>query len=190
MLLAPESASRFINNYKTILLEVLRAMGQSPTNNVVHDLARARTHCSQRPEAIATAISVLQDAGHALDTEVVRSLSTLQVGQWVYLRHTTRYAIFLDKTVKNAYAIKALTTPIHEVVGGQAAAFETGLVEFEGQFVCDGIVMGPVFLGAGYRAEFNAMYSDLRKSGHFFVNPSARDMARVAKVLTSKNRKR
>jgi lysozyme len=36
----------------------------------------------------------------------------------VYLRHTTRYAIFLDKAVKNAYAVMALTTPIHEVVGG------------------------------------------------------------------------
>ncbi len=189
MLLAPESASRFINNYKTILLEVLRAMGESPTGNVVHDLARARTHCTQHPEAMATAISTLQDAGHALDAEVVRSVNTLKVAQWVYLRHTTRYAIFLDKAVKNAYAVKALTTPIHLVVGGQAAAFETGLVEFEDQFVCDGIVLGPVFLGPGYRAEFNAMYSDLRKSEHFFVNPSSRDMARVAKVLISKARK-
>jgi hypothetical protein len=173
MLLAPESSSRFISGYKSILLEVLRATGQSPTNNVIQDLARARKHCTVHPEAMATAIAVLQDSGQALDAEVVRSLGTLKVEQWVYLRHTTRYAIFLDKAAKNAYAVKALTTPIHQVVGGKAAAFETGLVEFEDQFVCDGIVMGPVFLGPGYRAQFNAAYSALRKVGNFFVKPSS-----------------
>lgn len=173
MLLAPESASRFINSYKSILLEVLRAIGQSPTNNVIQDLARARKHCAVHPGAMSTATAVLQDSGQTLDAEVIRSLGTLKVEQWVYLRHTTRYAIFLDKAVKNAYAVKALTTPIHLVVGGQAAAFETGLVEFEDQFVCDGIVMGPVFLGPGYRAQFNAVYSELRKAGNFFVKPSS-----------------
>ena len=173
MLLSPESASRFISGYKSILLEVLRAMGQSPSNNVVQDLARARKHWTQHPDAITTAIAMLQDSGQTLDAEVVRSLGTLKVEQWVYLRHTTRHAIFLDKTAENAYAVKALITPIHEVVGGQAAAFETGLVEFEGQFVCDGIVMGPVFLGPGYRAQFSAVYSELRKSGNFFVKPSS-----------------
>jgi hypothetical protein len=186
VLLAPESSSRFINSYKAILLEVLRAVGHPSTNNVIQDLARARTHCTQYPDAMTTAIAMLQDSGQILDAEVVRSLGTLKVEQWVYLRHTTRYAIFLDKAVKNAYAVKALTTPIHEVVGGQAAAFETGLVEFEDQFVCDGIVMGPVFLGRGYRAQFNAVYSELRKSGNFLVKPSSASQRLAAAVPARK----
>lgn len=190
MLISPESSSRFISCYKSILLEVLQAIGQPPTNDVIQDLARARTHCIRHPEAVAAAIAALQDSGQILDPEVVRSLGTLKVEQWVYLRHTTRYAIFLDKDAKCAYAVKALTTPIHEVVGGQAVVFETGLVEFDGQFVCDGIVSGPVFLGSGYRAQFNAAYSELRKSGKFLVQPSAVTERLAANVPTDKARQR
>ena len=167
MLLPPDSAFRFINGYKAVLLEVLKASGATPGGDIIRDLSAARSHAKQRQSSITEALFALEARGSAIDADVVRALQTLKVAQWVYLRDSAQYSVFIDMEVQNAYAVKALTIPIRRVASGCPATFEAGLFEFCGHYVCDGIIVNPVYLGTNYKSQFNAAYASIRKAGKF-----------------------
>lgn len=167
MLLPRDQALRFIKGYKAVLLQVLSASGKPRSGSIIDDLAAARTHAKEKPELMENAFSELSAQGRWIGETVANAIRTMQVSQWVYLRHTKTAAIFLDKEVKNAFAVKALTTPLFEVVKEPPFTFEAGVFKYLGNYVCDGIVLNPVLLGPGYKAQFNAAYSTIRKAGRF-----------------------
>ena len=94
--------------------------------------------------------------------DIKLALKSLRIERWVYLLSTTRYAVFLDLAVKNAFAARAQTNPIETMIGVAAFVFETGLFSFTGRWVCDGLIQNPVRLGCGYVAEVNAALAVLR----------------------------
>jgi hypothetical protein len=173
MLLPREQALRFINGYKPMLLRMLANTGTAETGDVNADLAEARSLGKADPRLFDTALRDLANEGNAVEPAVVAAIRSLKVGLWFYLRQAKTFAVFLDKEMENAYAVQALTTPLDELLDKPPFAMETGVVEFEGQFVCDGLALNPVLLGPGYRAQLNAAYSALRKSGRFHVRAIA-----------------
>lgn len=173
MLLPRGQALRFINGYKSMLLRVLANTGTAETGDVNSDLATARSLGSENPGLFETALSDLAAEGNPVEPAVVDAIRSLKTGLWFYLRHGKTYAVFLDEEAQNAYAVRALTTPLNQLLDEPPFAFETGVFEFEGSFVCDGLVLNPVALGPGYRAQLNAAYTALRKSGKFHARTAA-----------------
>lgn len=173
MLIPHAEATSFIDGYKAVLLDVLAAAGQKRTQDLISDLARARSHVADHPGALIEAIERVKNRGEPLTEPVECALRSLRIGRWFYLRHTTRYALFLDEHTQHAYAVKALNDPLHEIAGGKAVAFVAGLVEYGGQYVCDGIVLGPVHLGPGVMKDLNAAYRRIKAEGRFHISAAA-----------------
>jgi hypothetical protein len=173
MLIARESAFRFIEGYKAILCRVRDDAGLEKSRSITMDLAAARTHAKHKPALIDHAIASLASMGQAVDPEIVTAVKSMRVEQWVYLRHTKTFAVFIDEKVENAYKVRALTTPLYELVDEPPFAFEMGVFEYEGFFVCDGLALNPVVLGPGYKAQFKAAYSEIRKAGRLHVRTAA-----------------
>jgi hypothetical protein len=173
MLLPRESALRFIEGYKAILLRVLADAGIKRTRSITKDLAAARSHAKDKPELIETAVAELQSIGQPVEPAVIAAIKSMKVDQWVYLRDTKTFAVFIDKRVENAYEVRALTTPLNELVDDPPIAFETGVFEYEGVYVCDGLVLNPVALGPGYKTQFRAAYTAIRKAGRLHARTAA-----------------
>jgi GNAT superfamily N-acetyltransferase len=173
MLLPREQALRFINGYKPALLRVLENTNTASTGSINDDLVAARAMVVEDRNLLDVALNDLASEGAPVDPEVVSAIRRIKVGIWIYLKHTRTFAVFLDKEAKEAYAVRALTTPFNELLDEPPFAFETGVFEFQGLFVCDGLAQRPVALGPGYRSQLTAAYSRLRKSGHFHERAEA-----------------
>jgi hypothetical protein len=173
MLLPRDQALRFINGYKPMLLRVLKNTGTPQTGDINTDLAAARALGVGNPVLFEAALSDLAASGAPVEPAVVSAIRSLQVGLWLYVRQGKTYAVFLDKEAQNAYAVRALTTPLNDLLDQPPFALETGIFRFEGYFVCDGLALNPVPLGPGYRSQLNAAYSALREAGKFHARAAA-----------------
>lgn len=173
MLLPRDSALRFIEGYKAILLRILDDAGIARTRSVTDDLATARSHAKDKPEVVDLAITGLEADGQPVDARIISAVKSMKVDQWFYLRHTNTFAIFIDKEVEHAYQVKALTTPLNELIDEPPFTFEIGLFEYEGGYVCDGLVLNPVALGPGYKAQLASAYSAIRKAGRLHARTAA-----------------
>lgn len=167
MLLPREQALRFINGYRPALLRVLENTNTASTGSINGDLTAARALIVEDRNLFEVALTNLASEGAPVDPEVTSAMRSVKVEIWFYLKHTKKFAVFLDKDTKEDYAVRALTTPLNELLDEPPFALETGVFEFQGLFVCDGLILNPVLLGPGYRSELKAVYSQLRKSGHF-----------------------
>jgi hypothetical protein len=173
MLLPREQALRFIEGYKSALLRVLSNTRTPTTDSVNDDLETARSLAKTDSGLIEAAFADLAAEGRPIEPEIVEAIRSMKVAQWLYLRQTKTFAVFLDKDATSAYAVHALTTPLYQLVGEPPFAMEIGLFEYEGQFVCDGLALNPVALGPGYRNQLTAAYSRIRKAGRFRAHTEA-----------------
>ncbi len=172
MLLDPLVAQRFIVGYKAILLHVHAVSKLKKGKSVIADLAVARGYLTEHPQNLNAALMELEADERGIADDIVTAIRSMRVDQWVYLRHTTRYAVFIDHEMTTARAVRGLTDPISAITGKTAVMFKAGVFELDGCFVCDGIIETPVYLGPGYRATYNADYAQLRKAGQFLVAPA------------------
>jgi hypothetical protein len=173
MLLPREQALRFIDCYKAVLVRVLEDTNTATTESINNDLASARTLVKTDRGLLEAALSELAAEGKSIEPAVASAIRSLRVEQWVYLRHTKTFAVFLDKRIENAYAVRALTTPLDQLLDEPPFTFEAGLLEFEGLFICDGLVLNPIALGPGYRSQLKSAYAHLRKIGKFHAHAAA-----------------
>ena len=134
-------------------------------------LAEARKIIITSPSTIDAAALSLEKKNHLVPQGIISAVKSLQLKQWVYLRDTTRYSVFLEPSGKNAYAVLGLTNRIRDLLGGSGLSFQTGIVEFAGHFVCDGVVSNPVWLGTNFRRGFSAHLATLKKEGKFYATP-------------------
>jgi hypothetical protein len=171
MLIDSHQASRFISAYKAVLLELHHLSGEATHADLITNLASARSYLKGYPDSLGGALTTLELAGTAIARDIQQALKSLRIEQWVYLRSTTRYAIFLDPAANDAYAVLGLNNSVEEIVGTSAVAFEAGLFSFAGSYVCDGIIHAPILLGPGYRRQFSTSLADIRKRGRFHARP-------------------
>jgi hypothetical protein len=174
MLLDPAAANAFIAGYKRVLLRIAdddddRQGGRT----VLEALAHARDRVKKNPVLLEQALVELETSAPTLDGEVVRAIRTLRVDDWVYLRDSKTYAIFIQRSGEFALGVLALTQRLRDIVGGTGAVIEAGVVRYCGQFVCDGLVSRVVSLGPSYRRSFGDTYRVLRATGRFQVGGEA-----------------
>lgn len=168
MLLPHDEAIHFINGYKTVLLEVLRSLGEKLSTEVTRDLVKARDHLKEKPQLLHEAIQKINAQDKSLDPRIEQALLTMRIGRWVYLRCTKKYALMLDDSLVNAYAVRGLTTHLDQLSGGSSSIFEAAILEYKGEFVCDGLVVNPVHIGPTLRADINRTYTKIKENGHFY----------------------
>lgn len=172
MVIDPQSAQIFINGYSKLLAEVHHLSNGKTGMALLKMLADARGIAIASPSVIESAASSLEHKGSPAPQEVIAAIKTLQLKQWVYLRDTTRYSVFLEPSGQDAYAVLGLTDRLRDILRGSGVSFRTGIVEFAGHYVCDGIVSNPVWLGTNYRREFSASLAALKKQGGFHASPT------------------
>ncbi|MCL1500785.1 hypothetical protein A7D16_10535 [Xanthomonas nasturtii] len=159
---------RFIEAYKAVLLHILADAKLRTTTSIHHNLISARTFASKHPGLLGKTIDAMEAAQEPLAPSVASAVRSMQVKQWIYLRQTTRYAVFLDTDTDNAFEVRALTDPLNAVAEAPPILVETGLFRYEGVVVCDGLLLNTIFLGRGYKASFDANYTRLRKAGRLY----------------------
>ena len=172
MVIDPQAAQTFIRGYSRLLAEVHRLTSGKAGLPLLKMLAAARDVTIASPSIIDSAASELERKESPVPLEIIVAIKSLDLKQWVYLRDTTRYSIFLEPSGEDAYAVLGLTDRLRDLLGGSGVSFRAGMVEFGGHFVCDGIVSDPVWLGANYRKEFSANLATLKKEGRFHVSPT------------------
>jgi hypothetical protein len=173
MLIDPVAAQRFMAGYKAILLHLHAVAKLETSEDIVPKLVAARELLTKHPQQLDVAFAALEADKRGIDEDIANAIRSIRIDQWVYLRHTTRHAIFLDSKVTIARAVRALTQPIAEITGKPAVTFKAGVFELDGCYVCDGLIETPVYLGPGYRASYNDAYAQLRKAGQFLIKPAS-----------------
>ncbi len=96
------------------------------------------------------------------------AIDSLEVGEWVYLRDTTKYSLFVKADESASYAVLGLTQPIKEIFGCSGLYMKTGIIRLGSNFVCDGLILNQVQLGKNYRDGFNSIYKSMKLNGKFY----------------------
>ncbi len=169
MILDKRHALIFIDSYKKLLLEINGTSNEPENGDVLHALAAARVKLAEKPSLINHALDALKENSIAVDPDVVDAVRTLDVQNWIFLRDTKRYSIFVHPSGCKAYGVVGLTERLRDIAGGTGVMLETGLVRYRDQYVCDGLVTRIVWLGRNYKEGFNERYRAAKREGRFHV---------------------
>jgi hypothetical protein len=168
MIIDSLSATKFIAVYKALLLEIDRAGHNGRKSNLIKRLVAARSRLSNEPSLIDQTLATLKSKSLAVDPEVAGSLRSLEVANWIFLRDTKVHSIFLHASERRAYGVLGLNDRIRDIVGGAGVVIETGLVQYGGRFVCDGLISRILWLGKNYRTDFTRTYQGIKSEGRFY----------------------
>lgn len=174
MVIEPSAAHHFIAGYQCLLALVDAQSTQPSGLTGMNLLVHSRRIIADDPARLDAALNALAEKGEALADDVRAAVQSLQLKQWVYLRDTTQYSVFIDPALEKAYAVLGLTQPLKQVIGGSGASIHTGVMAYRGQYVCDGLFSGQlVWLGAGYKTSFSENLADIKKRQNFYKTPTA-----------------
>ena len=167
MVIAPEAANLFICEYSRLLAHVYAMQGGGFDEDVLTVLASGRAAIAADAALFARAVNELEQANQALAPAVLDAVATLKLSRWIYLRDTTRYSAFLDAQGDNAYAVRGLSHPVRGITGGAGAILDTGLVQYGGYIVCDGIVSNAMWLGPNLQRDYSSLLAKAKTKGRF-----------------------
>jgi hypothetical protein len=167
-LLDPSTASEFIEGYKRYLLTVETA-DRDDEGGILETLVGARRRITGDPALLRDMLADARKITPGLGDPVLAAIGTLRVENWVYLKDTRSYAVFMNSSGEFAFGVRALTQRIRDIVGTSGVMLETGIVRHCGQYVCDGLVSRVVYLGRNYLRSFTGAYERSRTEGRFEV---------------------
>jgi hypothetical protein len=168
MILDEQSAAVFINGYQKLLLEICGPTGENV--KLLERLVAGRKKLLSDESVLDGAVSRIHAQGEHVNESVVAAATSLQVSDWVYLRDTRRYSIFMEPAGILAYGAVGITNPIKELLGGSGALVETGLLFYDGRIVCDGLITPLAWIGPSYKKKFNDALSNIRSAGRLFTD--------------------
>jgi hypothetical protein len=163
MTIHPDAAARFTKGYALLLLTIA---GEKHSRSILEGMVVGRTQYLKNPGLLNKALKSVE-----VEEAVVNALRSLRVDLWLYLRDTSKHAIFIDSEESAAFAVLGLNSPVSEIIGGSGAFIRTGMVQFEDRFVCDGLIQQVVWLGSGIRGSAKNTFRDLKAAGQFFKTP-------------------
>lgn len=173
MLIEPQAAQTFCEHYTAIMAEI-HVLFKGENGIGVHMMiAKSRKIAVSNPAILDTALQNLESTDYPIHPDVIRAVKSLQLNNWVYLRDTRAYSVFINPEATAAYAVLGLTDRIRKITGDTGICIRTGIVEYCGSFMCDGVVSNPVWIGPNYRREFTTILSQLKKEGKFYTKPEA-----------------
>jgi hypothetical protein len=173
MILKPAEAQVFIAGYQAILQMLTARHDIASRDEFLASLMDGRQVLAQEPSAIEVALDKLEDKGVHVEPCVEQAIRTLRLGKWIYLRDTRYYSVFLDSESESALAVVGLTDRLRDLFGGSGVYVETGVVEYAGHYVCDGLFRSLASLGPNYRRSFNEAYAAIRDARRFQRRPEA-----------------
>jgi hypothetical protein len=168
MVLDQPAAALFIRQYMRVLGAVHRLSGAELVPDPIALLCAARRSLEEDPELLHRAADELA-GNEEVPPEILRAVQGNRLRYWVYLRDTSRYSVFIDPKEREAFAVVGLTNRVRDILGGSAVAFRTGVVEFRGQYVCDGLLENHVWVGANYKREYAALLKELKEEGRMYA---------------------
>lgn len=172
MVISPTEARRFIVGYQCSLEMIYRQSNGKPNLTILEKLHAARELVSITPTLFDAAATELESNGQPVAADVLATVKTLNLKQWVFLRETTKYAIFIEENGESAYGVLGLTNHISDIIGGSAATFTAGLFAYQGQYICDGLFKNRCRLRPHLKKEYNETLRQLKKNGEFHTaNP-------------------
>ncbi len=168
MILSSARAHSFLTQYSSLLLSLLDP-DSAQNLDLLQALVLGRTHLAEDPSRLEQAMSKVGELKLALDPELIEAVKTLKVDQWIYLKDTQRYSVFLDSEGQAAYGVWGLTERIRDIVGKSGCVLQAGILHYAGHYVCDGLITSLVFLGQNHLNHFKELYQELRHSKRFLV---------------------
>lgn len=174
MVIDEKIANDFIQEYKAFLLyayqtsiDIEDSVDNDSFEELIKKLSLGRDLYLNERELLDSYL----DMKHNISPEILKAIKSLEVDEWVYLRDTSRYSLFVKADGTVSYAVLGLTQPIKEIFGCSGLYLETGLILLGSQFVCDGLISNQVQLGKNYRDQFNDVYKELKKNDCFYKSP-------------------
>jgi hypothetical protein len=174
MILGRTEAEAFIFGYQAVLQMLTTRRDVASRRGFLAGLMDGRQSLADEPSAIEGALDKLEDRGIHVEPRVEQAIRTLRLGDWIYLRDTRYYSVFLDSGSDSALAVVGLTDRLRDLFGASGVYVETGVVEYAGHYVCDGLFKSLAYLGPNYRQSFNESYEAIREAGRFQRRPEAR----------------
>lgn len=167
MVLEPKAAADFIQGYSKVMTAIYELSSDKRQLPLIEIIAAAREQYSADRTLFDKALTKLKTQLRTIAPEVLRAIRTLEVKNWVYLKDTKTYSVFIDLERNTAYAVLGLTDRVRDIAGASGVVLETGIVKYQGLFVCDGVVASPILLGPNYRKDFNAALTRIKRQGNF-----------------------
>lgn len=174
MILDRTAAEAFIFGYQAILQRLTARHDIASRDDFLAGLMAGRRELAERPSSIDVALNELEAEGIRVEPRVERAIRTLRLRQWIYLRDTRYYSVFLDSESDSALAVVGLTDRLRDLLGRSGIYLETGVVEYAGRYVCDGLFRSLADLGPNYRQSFKESYDAIREAGRFQRRPETR----------------
>jgi hypothetical protein len=165
-LLDAAAAGAFIEGYKRFLLRVATT-DRAEKGDLLETLVEARRRITKDPVLLRDMLNTAKSDTSYLGAPVLEAIGTLRVENWVYLKDTRSYAVFIDPSGEFAFGVRALTERVRDIVGTSGVLLKTGIVRYCGHYVCDGLVSDVVVLGRNYLRGFTSTYTDLKARGRF-----------------------
>jgi hypothetical protein len=167
MIIPTQQASEFIKDYTRILVQIYKPFEDKSETKLLDKLATARSiFCSNR-SLLDPALQALDAQSITILPEVISAVRSLEVKQWVYLKDTRSYSVFIDPSAKIAYGVLGLTERLRDIIGGSGAFVETGLLRYRSRYISDGIVSQVVWFGNNLKKEFTNDLNDIKTHGSF-----------------------
>ena len=169
MVINPITADTFIKEYSLFLHSAAQACGCPEDLAFLEILAFGRdAYLSDK-----TMLEEFKESYEKMPDWVYESISKLQVSNWVYLKDTKKYSLFIEANESAAYAVQGLTDSIKDILGGASVYVKTGIFPLGDKFVCDGIITSVAHLGDNIRMSYNNAYQGLKNNGKFHKKPQA-----------------
>lgn len=167
MVIEPKAANHFIEGYKSFLLYAGNIEREGSGAELLHQLAQGRDEFLENPPLLED----FRNQHKEIESWVFEAIESIEVTNWVYLRDTTRYSLFIRADQSAAFAVLGLTDRIRDIFGHSGLYLRTGVFPLGNAFVCDGLIASIASLGTGYKKAFNESYREIKKEGRFFKSP-------------------
>ncbi len=161
MLIDESEGSFFLEQYKELLAH---HYGAEPSSG--EEWAEARDQMMLRVKTGAEDIS-----GKEM-TEVEQAVREAVTGRFCFLKRYKDHYAFCHLESGRFFAVRALTTPIEEIVE-EFSVVTTCLIPFREKMICDGLVVSAnIYFGKNYTKEMRDSYWNAKREGTLIWNLS------------------
>ena len=121
-------ANQFIQRYQNFLLFVYdEEIKKDQERELLQKLSLARERYDSNRELFS---DYLEESKHTFPV-IDEALYSLELSNWVYLKDTTKYSLFIKADETTSLAVLGLTQPIKDIFGYSAIYLKTGLFGLE-----------------------------------------------------------
>ena len=169
MRLSQEKADEFIKEYSLFLFEVAQAHGAPDDAQLLEILAFGRQAFLSNP----TLLNEYQQNYQKMPSWIFNAISNLMVKNWVYLKDTSQYSVFVNTDENKSYAVIGLTEPVKNIFDRSGMYIETGVFICENSYICDGIFSNAVVIETNNKKRYSKLFQEQKSLGFFYKKPVA-----------------